>query len=108
MTRIREWLRHFSKAPRISPAGFVQYAGLILMLYAMLDLLGLRKYVSIASGTPLPAFGSEQLGVALGVAYALLYFAAAVVLPILLIAAAAWRLGRHVLQRRRRPAETQS
>lgn len=57
-----------------------------------------------ASGSLFTAFGSEELGVA----YALLYFAAVVVLPIPLIAAGVWLLGRYVLHRRRRPVETQS
>ena len=106
MKRLRRWSECIRRTPRISPGGFALYAGLAVALYGVLHALGLRQYVSIASGTPLNPFGSEELGVALGIAYVLLYFAAVVAAPILLIAASVWLLARRIRARSSREGGT--
>lgn len=63
--------------------------------YAITALLGGSESVAILSGT-LPASGAS--GIILGLLYVLAYFAAVVVAPVLLFAAAALRL-RELFQR---------
>jgi len=97
MKRLSECWKRVCQTRRISPGGFVLYAALAALVCTVLHLLGLREYVSIASGTPPSLFGSEELGIGLGIAYVLFYLAAVVAAPILLFAAGVWLLGRRIL-----------
>ena len=66
-----------------------------LVVYALAAWLGGGESVAVLSGT-VPASGA--VGMALGLVYALAYFAAVVVSPILLFAAAALRLREFLLR----------
>jgi hypothetical protein len=80
------------KAAWVSPRGFLIGAGALVLLYGVAHVLGLRDDASILSGTAPP---SGAAGLALGIGYVLLYFAAVVGAPILVVGAAVfWVLDR--------------
>lgn len=87
------WLIRLISAEFFSPKDFVRHAVLILVLFAMVHVCGLREYTSIISGTMAsPTLGPEVCAI-LGMGYMALYFGAVGLAPILLIAAgllAAW------------------
>ena len=65
----------------LSPRGFAAIGAWLVVAYFVAHLAGLREHAAILSGT-LPAGGG--LGIALGVAYVLAYFACVIAAPILL------------------------
>lgn len=66
---------------------FLKFAAILVVLYLIAHLAGLRGHTTILSGT-LPSAESDQVvGVALGLVYVLLYFAFVVLVPVFLIAA---------------------
>jgi len=70
-----------------SPKDFTRHAILIVLLFAVVHLLGLREYTAMISGTMAsPNLGAE-LCTLLAIIYMLFYFGAVVFAPILLIAA---------------------
>jgi len=60
---------------------------LLALLYAALHSLGLRDWVSVLSGTPVPGVPFEQAALG-GALYVLAYFGAVLFAPILAIAGA--------------------
>ena len=75
------------KADFLSPKDLLQRAALILMLFAIAHLAGLREFTTIISGTLAePSLGVEMCAL-LGFGYMALYFGAVVLVPILVIAA---------------------
>ena len=70
-----------------SPKDFVRHAVLIVLLFGLAHLAGLREFTTIITGTmAVPAWGAEVCAI-LGVGYMALYFGAVVLAPILVIAA---------------------
>ena len=70
-----------------SPKDFVRHAVLIVVLFAVVHLFGLREYTSIISGTMAsPTLGAETCTL-LAIIYMVFYFGAVVLAPVLLIAA---------------------
>jgi hypothetical protein len=86
-TTQKPWWRWIAGGPLLSPWGLAVRAAWIVVLFAVLHGLGWRDFTSILSGT---APGESLYGVKtwLGVLYALAYFAAVIVAPILVIAGA--------------------
>ena len=83
-----------------SPKDFVRHAVLILVLFGIAHVLGLRDFTTIISGTMAsPALGAETCAL-LGMGYMALYFGTVVLAPVLLIAAALLKIGQHVNRRR--------
>ena len=80
-------LRHWIRAPFLSSRWLLSRAALILVCLGVFHLLGWRDNVSFLSGTPSDDEQSRLFAVASGVTYALVYFAAVVGVPILVIAA---------------------
>jgi hypothetical protein len=81
--RLRRWV----SADYFSPKDFVRHAVLILVLFAVAHLCGLREFTTIVSGTMAsPALGTEICAL-LGMGYMAFYFGAVVLVPVLLIAA---------------------
>lgn len=73
----------------LRPRTWVQYAALIVAAFAAAHLFGWRDHVAILSGT-MPSGGGEWRVLA-GAFYALAYFGAVLVAPILMVAAvSAW------------------
>lgn len=78
----------------LSPKDFVRHAVLIVMVFGIVHLLGWRECTSVLNGTTGAPGMDMETALLLGIAYALLYFATVVLVPILLIAAgllALWR-----------------
>ena len=79
--------RDLWRADFLSPRDLLRRSLVILVLFALAHLAGLREFTSIVNGT----MGSLSLGwhlsVFLGLTYLLLYFAVVVLVPILWIAA---------------------
>ena len=104
MKRFRQCWQRIRTTPRVSPCGFLLYAVVFVILYALWHLMGLRESASVACGTPQRLLGSEMLGGGFGVAYILLYLMAVVAAPILVVAAGLWAVGGIALGSRRRRA----
>ena len=75
-------------APAFSPTGLLVRAALFVGAYLVLELAGLRAYVTVLSGNITPARLPQDLYGALGVIYLFFYLLAVIVSPILLLAAA--------------------
>ncbi|HEU5069547.1 MAG TPA: hypothetical protein VFV96_03930 [Verrucomicrobiae bacterium] len=85
-------LRRLIGADFLSPKDFVRHAGLLVLLFVVAHVGGLREFTTIISGTMAePRFGSDVCAL-LGLGYAALYFATVVLAPILLIAAGVLKL----------------
>ena len=69
-----------------SPKGLFVRALILIVLFLLCHLAGLRVYTSVLTGTFIPIAGSTQLASLFGILYALLFLAAVLVAPILLIA----------------------
>lgn len=96
--RFNHLVRWF-RADFCSPKDFVRHAVLIVVLFAVAHLCGLREYTTIITGTMAsPALGAEICAL-LGVAYMALYFGVVVFVPVLLLAAALLKLLQHFTQR---------
>lgn len=76
-----------------SPKDFVRHAVLIVLVFALAHVCGLREYTAIISGTMAsPSLGPEVCAL-LGIGYMALYFGVVVLVPVLLIAAALLKMG---------------
>lgn len=73
--------------PFLSPAWLVSRAVILIIFFIVLHLLGFREEVSFLSGTPPEGGVHDYAAIIKGVVYALSYFSAWVLVPILLIAA---------------------
>lgn len=73
------------KVPTLSPAGLTLWAGLILAVYAVLHLLGWREAATILTGTIPNGTTAEAAGLK-AVLYLAAYFAAVLIVPILVLA----------------------
>ena len=81
--RPRWWRAEF-----LSARDFVQHAVLILLGFGVAQLCGLREYTSVLNGTVGSTDVSPQTAALLGILYVLIYLAAILGVPMLLIAAA--------------------
>ena len=87
MNVTRDKFDRLTGAVFFSPKDFVRHAVLIVVLFAVVHLLGLREYTAMISGTMAsPNLGAEACTL-LAIIYMLFYFGAVVFAPILLIAA---------------------
>lgn len=103
MNRRSDKLGRLIGADFFSPKDFVRHAVLLLVLFAVAHLCGLREFTTIISGTMAsPALGAETCAL-LGVGYMALYFGAVVLVPVLLIAAGLLCLLEKVRAAARRP-----
>lgn len=78
----------------LSPKDFVRHAVLVLLVFGVAHLAGLREYTSVLNGTTGAVGVDMETATLLGVGYVLAYLAAILFVPILLIAAAlvaAWQ-----------------
>jgi hypothetical protein len=90
----------FLRADFFSPKDFVRHAGLIVSLFAIAHLFGLREFTAIISGTMAsPELGANVCAL-LGMGYLALYFGVVVLVPVLLIAAGLLKGWQVVRQRR--------
>jgi phosphotransferase system glucose/maltose/N-acetylglucosamine-specific IIC component len=71
-----------------SPKDFVRHAILILLIFGVFHVAGLREYTSFLNGTTGSLNMNPQNAALLGLLYLLIYMAAILLAPILLIAAA--------------------
>jgi hypothetical protein len=76
------------RAPLFSPIGFVVRAAVLLVAFGVAHLAGGRDCTSILCGTSPTGNLMDRYAFVFGLIYVLLYFAAVLVVPILLIAAA--------------------
>lgn len=84
----RQKLLCFVRAPMFTPQGFVVRALLLTLIFLILELLGLRAYTCILCGSSPTGGAADSTLAILAVIYILSYFAAVLLVPILLIAAA--------------------
>lgn len=88
MNAKRDWFERLTGAAFFSPKDFVRHAVLIVLLFGVVHVCGLREYTAMISGTMAsPGLGSETCTL-LAIVYIAFYFGAVVLAPILLIAAA--------------------
>jgi hypothetical protein len=93
----RGWFKRIGgwcAADFLSPKDFVRHAILIVLAFAVVHVAGLREYTSFLNGTVGSVDMDPQTAALLGLIYLLLYMAAVLLAPILIIAAAisaAWR-----------------
>ena len=81
------------KAPFLSPAGLFASAVAIAATYFLMDMLGLREYATVLSGSVPDGWASPDVARVLGAWYVICYFACLVISPILLLASALLALG---------------
>ena len=87
--------RSFWRAPFCSPCGLVLRAGLVALLFVVAHVAGWRENTCILCGTSPTGNPGDLLPILLGVLYVLFYFGFVLVVPILLLGAAAqWALLR--------------
>ncbi len=82
----------FSGAPFFSPRGFFDRAVMLLLLFAVCHLAGLREYTCIISGTSPTGDPADTAASMLGIAYFATYSLALLVAPIFAIAAVLLKL----------------
>ena len=80
-------MRRFFLIPTFSPMGFLLWAGLLAAVFLVLHVLGFREYACILSGTGPSGDLAHAPAIAAGVLYVLAYFAFALAVPILVMAA---------------------
>lgn len=78
--------------PIFTPKGFASRAVVIAILYLICHIAGMRDYTSLLSGTLAMTSGAKTVSAFLGIAYMFLYFAAVIIVPILLIGAGIFRV----------------
>ena len=86
-----------------TPKGFTVAAVVLVLLYAIVSVCGLREHVSAFALTPPPGV-SREVAFAGCLAYLAAYFAAILLVPVLVIAAALWSLARALRARAGRRA----
>ena len=85
------------RAPIFSPVGYLWRAALLILALLVVTALGFREHVSLISGTAAFNTFGVRLRIVLGCTYIVLYLAAVVLGPILVIAAGIlWTLGVRV------------
>ena len=77
--------RKIFKIRTFSPLGFLSWATLVTVVFAVCHLAGLREYTTFISGTAVEANGGASLN--WGMVYLVSYFAFVLVMPILILAA---------------------
>jgi hypothetical protein len=70
-----------------SPKDFIRHAVLILFVFGVAHLFGLREYTCFLNGTAGSVELGHELSTLLGLTYLILYFAAVLLVPILILAA---------------------
>jgi hypothetical protein len=79
--------RRWWDADLCSPKDFVRHAVLIVIVFAVAHLCGLREHTSFLNGTGGATGMDYQTSAMLGVAYVLLYLACVLLVPTMLLAA---------------------
>jgi len=86
--------RRWWEADFCSPKDFVRHAVLIVIVFVVAHVCGLREHTSFLNGTTGPAGTNFETSAMLGVTYVLLYLACVLLVPTMLLAAAlllAWQ-----------------
>ena len=86
-TTFVEPIKILLRSPFCSPLGLLARAVLIVLLYGLCELAGLRECTTFFSGTPAANLG-WVVTASLGLAYTLVYLAFVLIAPILLLASA--------------------
>ena len=81
------FLKCYRKAGSFSPTAFVARAGIITLLFAISELLGLREYTTFLSGTSANLDVSWQTASILGLVHLLLYVGFILLVPIFILTA---------------------
>ncbi len=79
--------------PRLSPHGLLSCAAVLVLLFAIMHLAGLREYTTIISGTSPTGDLRDQSALSMGVLYIILYMVATMIVPVLAIAAGLLAIG---------------
>ena len=98
---LKERIASYWHAELLSPKDLVCRAAVVALIYAIVNLAGLRDYTSILNGTPGSADVSRGLAAFLGLGYVCAYLAFVLLVPIFLMAAAMLAGWRKVSQKRR-------
>ena len=80
----REKKQRLLKSPTFSPAGFLVWAGAIALVYIVCQVLGLREYASVISGTSPTGDMTDTFSLATGMFYVLIHFGFVLGAPILI------------------------
>jgi hypothetical protein len=96
--------KFFSRASLPSSRGtlpsatyLLEWAGLLVVIFVITHLAGLRDFTSVLNGTIGSTSMSWQTAALLGVAYVLIYLGVVLVVPILLLAALLLKIWRRML-----------
>jgi hypothetical protein len=101
----RNWLIRFLAAPLLSPLGLLSRSAIVVALFAVCHLAGLREYASILSGTPPTGGPGDKLALVFAGLYILLYFVTVIVIPVIIIAAGVMAGLQALLRRKQAPSE---
>lgn len=95
MNRLKTLYRRIREMRRCSPGGFLLWAAMLLILFGVVHAAGFREYAAILSGTPAQGPFPPVLTQFFAAAYIVLYVAAVVLAPILVVGAGLF----HALER---------
>jgi hypothetical protein len=87
----------------LSPKDFVRHAVLVLLIFGVAHLAGLREFTSVLNGTTGAVGMDMETATLLGASYVLVYLAAILLMPILLIAAAFVAVWQKIRARKQPP-----
>jgi hypothetical protein len=104
--KLKAELRRLWRAELFSPAGFVQRALVISVIFLLVHLAGLREYTSILNGTVGPDSAGWAGSAFLGMTYILVYLAFVILAPMLILAAGMLAVWQRLAERKNRRSET--
>jgi len=101
--KLKEGLRRLWRAEMFSPAGFVQRALVIGVVFLLVHLAGLREYTSILNGTVGPDSAGWAGSAFLGMTYIIVYLAFVILAPMLILAAGMLVVWQRLLNPQKKP-----
>jgi Cu/Ag efflux pump CusA len=88
------WRRALAGSSLFTPGGLLLRGAILVVVYLVLDALGLRDYVTIFTGTAVSGKAINPVDTTIGVAYAGAYLAVVFVVPVMVIAAGLFAAAR--------------
>lgn len=83
-----------------SPLGLCLRAGIIVVIFVVMEILGLRDYTSVISGTSPVGNPADQTATLIGFAYILAWFSFVLFVPTLIMGAILMKVARKIIDSR--------
>jgi len=90
-----DWRRVLAGSGLFTPGGLLLRAGILVLVYLVLHVLGLRDYVTVLSGTSVSGKPPDPSDTTIAVSYAAAYLAFVLAVPIMVLAAGIFAAARH-------------